>query len=153
MLYNIKYILEYTLCNKCIIMLIMLTGHCRILTQCRQIVANRGEGESHTEQYFFVSLYTNSQKKFTFNQFWEPASSLHSTHKDDKWYNITRKTFMQLIQPFNKIKDYVSRWKPSASANSGLGKHSTWVNVSTFNYQTTKIVYSHFLVYIYFVCT
>ncbi len=59
-------------------------------------------------KYFNLAIdNTNSQKKFTFNQFWEPASSLHSTHKDDKWYNITRKTFMQLIQPFNKIKDYV----------------------------------------------
>jgi len=58
-------------------------------------------------KYFNLAIdNTNSQKKFTFNQFWEPASSLHSTHKDDKWYNISRKTFMQLVQPFSKIKDY-----------------------------------------------
>ena len=58
-------------------------------------------------KYFNLAIdNTNTQKKFIFNQFWEPASSLHSIHYYDKWYNITRKTFMQLVQPFSKIKDY-----------------------------------------------
>ena len=60
-------------------------------------------------KYFNLALdNSNEQKKFTLNQFFEPSgSSLVSAHKEDKWYNITRKGFMQIVQPFKKIKDYV----------------------------------------------
>ena len=60
-------------------------------------------------KYFNLALdNSNEQKKFTLNQFFEPAgSSLVSAHKEDKWYNITRKSFMQIVQPFKKIKGYV----------------------------------------------
>ena len=51
---------------------------------------------------------SNEKKKFTLNQFFEPAgSSLVSAHKEDKWYNITRKGFMQIVQPFKKVEGYV----------------------------------------------
>jgi len=60
-------------------------------------------------KYFNLALdNSNEQKKFTLNQFFEPAgSSLVSAHKEDKWYNITRKSFMQIVQPFKKIKGYI----------------------------------------------
>ena len=51
---------------------------------------------------------SNSKKKFTLNQYFEASgSSLVSLHKEDKLYNLTRKSFMKIFQPFKKIKDYV----------------------------------------------
>ena len=51
---------------------------------------------------------SNSKKKFTLNQYFEASgSSLVSLHKQDKLYNLTRKSFMKIFQPFKKIKDYV----------------------------------------------
>ena len=48
------------------------------------------------------------KKKFTLNQFFEPSgSSLVSAHKEDKLYNFTRKSFMQIVQPFRKVKGYI----------------------------------------------
>jgi len=60
-------------------------------------------------KYFNLALdNSNEKKKFTLNQFFEPAgSSLVSAHKEDKWYNITRKGFMQIVQPFKKVEGYV----------------------------------------------
>ena len=60
-------------------------------------------------KYFHLALdNSNEQKKFTLNQFFERAGSgIVSAHKEDKWYNITRKSFMQIVQPFKKIKGYV----------------------------------------------
>ena len=60
-------------------------------------------------KYFNLALdNSNEQKKFTLNKFFEPSgSSLISAHKEDKWYNITRKSFMQIVQPFKKIKGYI----------------------------------------------
>ncbi len=50
---------------------------------------------------------TNKIKKFTINKYFEPSgSSLKSAHKKDKLYNLSRKTFLKIFQPFSKIKDY-----------------------------------------------
>jgi FkbM family methyltransferase len=50
---------------------------------------------------------TNTEKKFTINRYFEPSgSSLNSAHKEDTLYNLSRKTFMKLFQPFKKIEDY-----------------------------------------------
>ena len=60
-------------------------------------------------KYFNLALdNSNEQKKFTLNQFFESSgSSLVSAQKEDKWYNITRKSFMQIVQPFKKIRGYI----------------------------------------------
>ena len=60
-------------------------------------------------KYFNIALdNSNSEKKFTLNQYFEASgSSLVSLHKEDKLYNFTRKNFMKIFQPFKKIKDYV----------------------------------------------
>ena len=60
-------------------------------------------------KYFNIALdNSNSKKKFTLNQYFEASgSSLVSLHKEDKLYNLTRKNFMKIFQPFKKIKDYV----------------------------------------------
>ena len=60
-------------------------------------------------KYFNLALdNSNGQKKFFLNQFFEGGgSSLVPVFKEDKWYNITRKGFMQIMQPFKKIRDYV----------------------------------------------
>ena len=60
-------------------------------------------------RYFNLAIdNTKTKKKFTLNQFFEPSGSgLISEHKNDKMYNFTRKTFMQLVQPYKKIKDYL----------------------------------------------
>ena len=51
---------------------------------------------------------SNSEKKFTLNQYFEATgSSLDSLHKEDKLYNFTRKSFMKIFRPFKKIKDYI----------------------------------------------
>ena len=51
---------------------------------------------------------SNNKKKFTLNEYFEASgSSLVSLHKEDKLYNLTRKSFMKIFQPFKKIKDYV----------------------------------------------
>tara|TARA_B100000029_G_scaffold272865_1_gene267656 strand:- start:634 stop:1383 length:750 start_codon:yes stop_codon:yes gene_type:complete len=51
---------------------------------------------------------SNNKKKFTLNEYFEASgSSLLSLHKEDKLYNLTRKSFMKIFQPFKKIKDYV----------------------------------------------
>ena len=65
--------------------------------------------KNNNVKYFDIALdNSNEQKKFTLNEFYEPSgSSLVSDHKEDKWYNVTRKSFMQIIQPFKKIKGYV----------------------------------------------
>ena len=59
-------------------------------------------------KYFNLALdNSNTKKKFTLNQFFESSgSSLISAHKEDKMYNLSRKAFMQITQPFKKIKDY-----------------------------------------------
>ena len=50
---------------------------------------------------------SNTKKEFTINRFFEASgSSLKSAHKDDKLYNVTRKSILKLLNPFKKIKDY-----------------------------------------------
>ena len=50
---------------------------------------------------------SNTKKEFTINRFFEASgSSLKSAHKDDKLYNVTRKSIIKLLNPFKKIKDY-----------------------------------------------
>ena len=60
-------------------------------------------------KYFDLAFdNSNEKKKFTLNQFFEPSgSSLVSAHKEDKLYNFTRKSFMQIVQPFRKVKGYI----------------------------------------------
>ena len=64
--------------------------------------------EKKNVKYFQLALdNTNTEKKFTINRYFEPSgSSLNSTHKEDTLYNLSRKTFMKLFQPFKKIEDY-----------------------------------------------
>ena len=59
-------------------------------------------------KYFQLAMdNTNMEKKFTINRFFEPSgSSLKSAHKEDRLYNLSRKSFMKLFQPFKKIQDY-----------------------------------------------
>ena len=59
-------------------------------------------------KYFNLALDdSNTQKKFYLNNFFEPSgSSLNTTFKDDKKWKNTRKIFMQIIQPFKKVKDF-----------------------------------------------
>ena len=59
-------------------------------------------------KYFNLALdNSNSQKKFFLNKFFEPSgSSLNTTIRDDKKWKNTRKIFMQIFQPFKKIKDF-----------------------------------------------
>ena len=43
----------------------------------------------------------------TINRYFEPSgSSLRSAHREDRLYNLSRKAFMKLFQPFKKIQDY-----------------------------------------------
>ena len=58
--------------------------------------------------YFEIALNnSNKIKKFTINKYFEPSgSSLKSNHKKDKLYNLSRKFFFQIFQPFSKIEDY-----------------------------------------------
>ena len=58
--------------------------------------------------YFELALDNSNQiKKFTINKFFEPSgSSLKSSHKKDKLYNLSRRIFFQLFQPFSKIQNY-----------------------------------------------
>lgn len=64
--------------------------------------------ENENVNYFPLALdNTNEIKKFTINRYFEASgSSLKSAHKEDKMYNISRKAFMKLFQPFSKIQDY-----------------------------------------------
>ena len=59
-------------------------------------------------KYFELALdNTNMQKKFSINRYFEPSgSSLNSPHKKDPLYNLSRKVFMKIFQPFKKIEDY-----------------------------------------------
>ena len=59
-------------------------------------------------RYFQLALdNTNMQKNFTINRYFEPSgSSLNSAHKKDPLYNLSRKAFMKIFQPFKKIEDY-----------------------------------------------
>ena len=59
-------------------------------------------------KYFELALdNTNMQKKFSVNRYLEPSgSSLDSPHKKDPLYNLSRKIFMKIFQPFKKIEDY-----------------------------------------------
>ena len=65
--------------------------------------------ENKRIKYFNLALdNSNTEKQFILNQFFEASGSgLKSAHKEDKLYNLSRKTFMQLVQPFKKIKDYL----------------------------------------------
>jgi len=64
--------------------------------------------EKKNVKYFQLALdNTNIEKKFTINRYFEPSgSSLNSAHKEDPLYNLSRKAFMKLFQPFKKIEDY-----------------------------------------------
>jgi len=59
-------------------------------------------------KYFELALdNSNTKKEFTINRFFEASgSSLKSAHKEDKLYNMTRKSVMKLLNPFKKIQDY-----------------------------------------------
>jgi FkbM family methyltransferase len=59
-------------------------------------------------KYFDLAIdNSNSKKKFFLNEFFEASgSSLQSTIKNDKKWTSTRKIFMQILQPFLKIKDF-----------------------------------------------
>ena len=59
-------------------------------------------------KYFNLALdNTNSQKKFYLNNFFEASgSSLKTIIKDDKKWKNTRKIFMQIFQPYKKVKDF-----------------------------------------------
>ena len=63
--------------------------------------------EKEKVQYFNLAFdNSNSNKKFYLNNWFEPSgSSLVSTMKDDNLWKL-RKTFMQILQPFKKIKDF-----------------------------------------------
>ena len=58
-------------------------------------------------KYFnFAFDNSNTNKKFYLNNWFEPSgSSLISTMKDDNMWKL-RKTFMQILQPFKKIKGF-----------------------------------------------
>jgi FkbM family methyltransferase len=59
-------------------------------------------------KYFQLALdNTNTQKTFTINRYFEPSgSSLNSAHKKDPLYNLSRKAFMKIFQPFKTMQDY-----------------------------------------------
>ena len=63
--------------------------------------------EKEKVQYFNLAFdNSNSNKKFYLNNWFEPSgSSLISTMKDDNMWKL-RKTFMQILQPFKKIKGF-----------------------------------------------
>ena len=60
-------------------------------------------------KYFNIAFdNSNTIKTFTINQYFEASgSSLNSLHQKDKLYNLSRKTFMKIFQPFSKVKDYL----------------------------------------------
>ena len=60
-------------------------------------------------KYYELALdNTNMTKKFVINRYFEASgSSLKSAHREDKLYNLSRKAFMKIFQPFKKIKDYL----------------------------------------------
>jgi len=64
--------------------------------------------ENKNVKYFKLALdNTNMKKKFTINRYYEASgSSLKSAHREDRLYNLSRKAFMKLFQPFKKIQDY-----------------------------------------------
>ena len=61
--------------------------------------------ENENVKYFQLALdNTNMKKKFTINRYFEASgSSLKSAHREDRLYNLSRKAFMKLFQPFKKI--------------------------------------------------
>ena len=63
--------------------------------------------EKKKVQYFNLAIdNSNSNKKFYLNNWFEPSgSSLVSIMKDDNIWKL-RKTFMQILQPFKRIKDF-----------------------------------------------
>ena len=63
--------------------------------------------EKEKVQYFNLAFdNSNSNKKFYLNNWFEPSgSSLVSIMKDDNIWKL-RKTFMQILQPFKRIKDF-----------------------------------------------
>ena len=65
--------------------------------------------EKEKVQYFNLAFdNSNSNKKFYLNNWFEPSgSSLVSTMKDDNIWNL-RKTFMQILQPFKRIKGRIN---------------------------------------------
>ena len=64
--------------------------------------------EKENVNYFPLALdNSNEIKKFTINRYFEASgSSLKSAHREDKMYNMSRKAFMKLFQPFSKVQDY-----------------------------------------------
>jgi len=58
--------------------------------------------------YFEIALDNSNQiKEFTINKYFEPSgSSLNSSHKKDKLYNLSRRIFFQIFQPFSRIENY-----------------------------------------------
>jgi len=51
---------------------------------------------------------TNSSKKFYLNKFFESSgSSLQTTQMNDKKWKLTRQIFMQIVQPYKKVEDFV----------------------------------------------
>ena len=51
---------------------------------------------------------TNSSKKFYLNKFFESSgSSLQTTQMNDKKWKLTRQIFMQILQPYKKVGDFV----------------------------------------------
>ena len=60
---------------------------------------------------------SNLHKKFYLNNFFESSgSSLTKILKDDKMWIITRKTFMQILQPYKKI----------GGLQDGVTKNAKW---------------------------
>ena len=59
-------------------------------------------------KYYELALdNTSMTKKFVINRYFEASgSSLKSAHREDKLYNLSRKAFMKIFQPFKKIQDY-----------------------------------------------
>ena len=59
-------------------------------------------------KYFNLAFdNSNSQKKFYLNNFFEASgSSLKTIIKNDKKWKNTRKIFMQIFQPYKKVKDF-----------------------------------------------
>ena len=60
-------------------------------------------------KYFNIALdNSNTTKKFSINKYFEASgSSLESLHRKDKLYNFSRKAFLKLFKPFNKLENYV----------------------------------------------
>jgi FkbM family methyltransferase len=59
-------------------------------------------------KYFNLAIdNSNTKKTFHLNKFFESSgSSLQSFAKDDKKWKMTRRIFMQLIQPHKKVEDF-----------------------------------------------